>query len=87
MDALMVCQICQDFFDLEEKFPLMVDCGNDHTYCKSCLTSVFKPKDGFKCFVCEGTSHTPIAKLRENEFVTSFLREELIELYGKCEIH
>ena len=37
--------------------------------------------------VCEGVSFTPVKDLRENEFVTSFLREELAELYGRCTPH
>ena len=53
-NSLLVCDICDQMYNLSDKSPTMVNCCME-TLCRPCWTSGFTENGSFKCpFKCKG---------------------------------
>lgn len=39
-DSLVLCELCFETYNAEERKPLVLNCG--HTYCKECINKIMK---------------------------------------------
>lgn len=85
------CPICKEMFDLEEKLPLMLNCG--HIVCKYCVTESLSKEKKKLCPVDRKMEYTKCEKFQLftdmlekqiKKFVCKFHTNEKIEYY--CEV-
>jgi hypothetical protein len=69
----MECDICMDNFDLNDKLPLILECG--HTFCKSCLRSICISSS--KCPLDKQSITKSFSSLKPNYFLLNILDKNI----------
>ena len=64
MQALFECGICLDFYNVQQKKPMVMPCG--HTLCEACAKQLEGGKDNFECPYCKVTHFTKVENLPIN---------------------
>ncbi|TNV87600.1 hypothetical protein FGO68_gene4251 [Halteria grandinella] len=72
MKEELSCQICFNVFNLNERYPMVLDCG--HTFCDQCLCAMINSQN-------DGIFQCPLDKQQNNTISRNYALSKVVEKY------